>query len=533
MLERTSFDTPILPRLQTIVAELQSGSMMVPEFQRPFVWNDERRLALLDSIVKGLPIGSLLVWRTSTERLSSYPAIAGITVASPVGARRFTYLIDGHQRISTLFGALVRPVGPRVAEDGVRWPVYLVLGTAERPAFRFLKRNQRPEAHWLPLDIILDGKALSKFRDALYTRGEDAMAEEVEQVANVFKDYIVPIVPLVTEDLDLVTDAFVRINSRGAVMDESHMLRALTYLKPEYDTFDAFARVKSTLEPLGFGDLSDQHLVNSLKVLLDLDLYRSSVTQMSELLKREPTVLSRLESATVEAVHLLRSFGVRGLASLPYAHHLITLTKLAAEDPGSLSRKSDMLRRWFWRTTYTEHFSGQAGAQIRRELKLFREADGVHQEPDIAPGGEIAPLRTLRRGTVRTRAFLLFLARLPGRPGAADERAELLGRAGAPAYLFPGHAGDPGNAAVAEVSEIHQFRTYAEAPGSSPPLSDEFLDRLAIERRELALVPDPEAFIAARRASLLRVEQEWMEDAGLGLTVVSIGDAPEDDGDNT
>ena len=43
MIERTSFDTPTLPTLRTIIAELQSGVILIPEFQRPSVWNDEQR----------------------------------------------------------------------------------------------------------------------------------------------------------------------------------------------------------------------------------------------------------------------------------------------------------------------------------------------------------------------------------------------------------------------------------------------------------------------------------------------------------
>src|SRR4051812_2956193 len=106
-MERKMFDTPVLPRLETILAEVKSGDLIIPEFQRPFVWNDERRLNLLDSIVEGMPIGSLLVWRTNRRDLRTYERVGGVRLDGPrKGDEKLNYLIDGHQRISTLFGAL-------------------------------------------------------------------------------------------------------------------------------------------------------------------------------------------------------------------------------------------------------------------------------------------------------------------------------------------------------------------------------------------------------------------------------------------
>jgi len=519
-LERTSFDTPVLPRLQTIISELQRGVYVIPEFQRPSVWKDEQRLDLLDSIVKGLPIGSLLVWRSSTHALEIYKEIAGIPVKTArSGLDKRTYLIDGHQRITTLFGALVRPPVPRQGKDARRWPIYYELGTAESPAFRFPKTQGEPEPHWLPLDMLIDGKALSQFRDRLYKLGEDEKADEVERVANVFKDYIIPVVPLVTESLDLVTDAFVRINSRGSEMTEAHMLRALTYLKPDRDTDRAFRSIRRELESHGWRGVPDQLLVNSLKVYFDLNIYRSAVTEINTRLEQSPEALSRLQAAMIEAVEVLRRFGVHGLAALPYAHHLITLTKLAAEQPGSLVSREWPLQDWFLRTTYSEHFSGQTSGQIRRELDLLLEAS-LDEDPDIARGAEIGALRRLRKGKVRTRAFLLFLAGRPTDVDAATRRAEILGYSGKPAYLFHSSGvpkGDPGNALVANLGELRNLRKVLASPAFNAyseqalALADEF----ALPLEALACLPDQRAFVRKRREILLRQEAARITKLGL------------------
>lgn len=537
MIERTSFDTPTLPRLETILIELQRGVYQIPEFQRPSVWGDEQRLDLLDSIVKGLPIGSFLVWRSVLHKLQTYDKVAGIPVPeSPPGLEKRTYLIDGHQRISTLFGALVRPPQARQGSEAKRWPLYFELGSGDRPAFRLPPRgdNAAP-SHWLPLDILLDDKAMFFFRDKLYKAGEDERAAEAARVVSVFKDYIVPIVPLVTESLDLVTDAFVRINSKGSDMTEAHMLRALTYLKPKIDTDKGFKIVRDALQPLGFGDLPDQPLVNSLKATLGLDVYRASVTELNERLIASPDTLARLKDALVEAVTLLRAIGVLGWGALPYAYQLVTLAALAARAPGSLAARRAALERWFWRTTYAEHYTGQTGGQIRRDIDTLADADG---DDLIAYGAEVRGLSgPIRQNTVRMKAHLLFLATRPTTDEAKLRRQQALadslagepGRRGLP-RLVPGSKPKPGNLFAARKDEVRRIQKLITEGTLTEGDAKEHL--LPLELLGVKGTLD-EALTALRAAQIIEAERAFV--IALGLRVSDVveeePDAIEDDED--
>ena len=523
MIERTSFDTPTLPRLATIIAELQRGVYQIPEFQRPSVWGDEQRLDLLDSIVKGLPIGSFLVWRSAKHQLETYKTIAGIPVLdSPSGLEKRTYIIDGHQRISTLFGALVRPAAPRRDAAARQWPIFYELGSGESPAFKLPPRSGQVPGHWLPIDILFDGKALFGFREALFKAGEDAHADEAERIANVFKDYIIPVVPLVTDSLDLVTDAFVRINSKGSDMTEAHMLRALTYLKPEIDTDKGFKRIREALSPLGFEELPDQPLVNCLKACLDLDVYRASVTALNEKLTQNHHALPALEEALVEAVTLLRGFGVRGWGALPYAYQLDTLAALDARAPGSLAQRAAALEQWFWRTTYAEHFTGQTGGQIRRDIEVLA-ATAPGEDDGIAAGAEVRGLGApLRQNTVRVKAHLLFLATRPTSPEARERRQQALAdsQGGAPGRrplprLVSKAALAPGNLFAARKDEIKDLSARIRRGELTAADADEHLVDPAISVED--------AVIRARGQRIVELERAFV--TGLGLRVV---DAPED-----
>ena len=100
------------PSLRSLLEDVQRGHIRVPRFQRPFVWSDDQRLELLQSVRDNMPIGSLLVWRTIKFKLASFPSVGPHiipSIADIAPATGWQYLLDGHQRVSTLLGLLLPP----------------------------------------------------------------------------------------------------------------------------------------------------------------------------------------------------------------------------------------------------------------------------------------------------------------------------------------------------------------------------------------------------------------------------------------
>lgn len=535
-MERKMFDTPVLPRLATILAEVKFGDLVVPKFQRPFVWDGERRLRLFDSIAQGMPIGSLLVWRTSKRDLATYDQLGGVRLEQG-GAKgeKVSYLIDGHQRLATLFGALYP--GERETqeeEQDVRWPLYYELG-AVRPSFRLPLRRGKVPDHWLRLNILLDGDALFDVTQHLRKTDRRHLAKEAENLANVLRDYIIPIVPMVTDDLDTVTDAFVRINSQGKTMTEAHMLRALTYLKPT-DTERSFNGIRERLEPLGWANIDDQVFVNILKVLLGLEVYSARVETIHAKLREDPSLLEKLPDAVEEAVTALSVQGVRGFSALPYAYQLVAFAAVAYQCPGRLSEPAirNRLERWLWITTYTEHFSGLSGAGIRTTIDdLMQDPEGAKESITIHDDS-IESLKELRMAAVRTQAFLLFLAQLPSDPENRRRRQELLASAASQSTqtIFQKQPrNDPANCIIAEPGEARRIRDYfgklaarkrsgeIESSNEAAREADQdilrLLDELGIPAEALGKLPDEKAFLAERRRWLFQQEEAFLQKLGL------------------
>jgi uncharacterized protein with ParB-like and HNH nuclease domain len=54
-------------KIQTILDQIDLGSMALPEFQRGYVWNRDQVRGLMLSLYRKHPVGGLLVWVTKTE----------------------------------------------------------------------------------------------------------------------------------------------------------------------------------------------------------------------------------------------------------------------------------------------------------------------------------------------------------------------------------------------------------------------------------------------------------------------------------
>ena len=85
--------------------DVSSGRLKIPQFQREFVWEIKKSASLLDSVVKGYPVGSFIFWKTR-ERLRSVKNIGNLNLPEPAKGDYVNFVLDGQQRITSLFATL-------------------------------------------------------------------------------------------------------------------------------------------------------------------------------------------------------------------------------------------------------------------------------------------------------------------------------------------------------------------------------------------------------------------------------------------
>ena len=73
---------PSVDRIDGLASRILTGDILLPKFQRSFVWERPQIVSLLDSVARGYPIGSVLLWQ-SRQELRSENRIADLEIALP------------------------------------------------------------------------------------------------------------------------------------------------------------------------------------------------------------------------------------------------------------------------------------------------------------------------------------------------------------------------------------------------------------------------------------------------------------------
>jgi uncharacterized protein with ParB-like and HNH nuclease domain len=88
--------------VRQLLTQVHDGQVRVPAFQRGFVWEMDRVAYFMDSLYKGYPFGSLLLWRTR-NKLTHERKLGPYVLPKHDDDFPIDYVLDGQQRITSIF----------------------------------------------------------------------------------------------------------------------------------------------------------------------------------------------------------------------------------------------------------------------------------------------------------------------------------------------------------------------------------------------------------------------------------------------
>jgi hypothetical protein len=396
---------PVIQYLYQLIDAIGEGKLLIPKFQRPLVWRWDRQSELLRSVKDGIPMGAVMVWRTTTDRIVWQTELAGHSLPPPARGLPRDYLLDGLQRLSTLFAALREflDFGPDPAK-----PIGYDL---EEEAFvESFDAVDQPQV--IPLRALSDSIALLRFQRKLNGEHADTWIRRADDLAKAFREYKIPVISIVSDDFEVAVRTFSLINSQGVRMGEADMLHAFTWT-PDFELRDQLESQRSELlQPLGWSNIEFETVLKVVKAGADLDLYKESVDQVSGLLKNDQDVLGRAFEQLARAAELLRDrCGILNWDLVPYALQAILLAE--AFRVAGHRKVQGVLADWFWITTYGEMFAGLSGYRIGLAVQDLRQtvSDGRLRWSGASPF-RVRPIpRTADFRSVRVKAVALRLAR--------------------------------------------------------------------------------------------------------------------------
>lgn len=520
---------PEVVELPMLMQRLRAGLLQVPRFKRGFIWGDSDCITLMQSVVLGIPIGSIFTWRT-VQSVSVVDAIGPHRIPSPSEVSRRhapSYVLDGHQRLTALFSALVRPPHD---EDLSRWTLYADLRQAPDPGgYRFVfHRTHRmlPELYF-PLHTFFDDNAYLRFIRSIRgidDRETESFVERANHLVARFRRYRVLIVPLVTEDVSLVARAFVLVNQAGTGMTETDLVNVL-FQGSDLDR--DFAKLREEhLAPVGWGGLQDQWILDACKVASDIRLGRSDPEEIVNAFHQTPTLLQDVGARLVAVAGFLKAeCEIPAPRLLPYEQFAALMTEFfrLRPDPDAAQRK--LLRRWFWLSVYQIATTSFTFTAVKNALAMVREVASA-ENPVLETIDEIdAPPAIIVTRGARARALGLLLWRQ--RPLRSDGTPlSGLTEFGEERGLFAVATGNDwgeddetrsqiGNRILAEKRDLAALRRRLKDDRDA--LDDAFLRSHAMPREALHALRagDAATFARLRTEHICRMELAFLEEEGV------------------
>lgn len=200
--------------VETLLSDIKSGNIAIPEMQRPFVWDSSKVRDLVDSLYKGFPVGYIIVWQNPDVKLKDGTKSIGKKV-----------LIDGQQRITAMAAAIV---GQEVLDDHYKWKRIAIAFNPLEEKFEVANNAILKSAKWIPDIAPVLEPAFDSFSFVMEYCQKNEIEDQMPQVNKIInhlrsiQNNSLGVITLDSRlDIDSVTDIFIRINSKGVVLSQA------------------------------------------------------------------------------------------------------------------------------------------------------------------------------------------------------------------------------------------------------------------------------------------------------------------------
>ena len=210
-------------KYEALFVEIDTGQIKLPMFQREFVWEKEQSAKLIDSILKGFPIGTFIFWRTK-EELRSYKEVGNHKLPETPKGDYVQYILDGQQRITSLYA--IRK-GIRITKDGKEVDyrdIFINLDHDPVNDEQIVVTEKIAGKHYVSVHDVLS-KPLGTFYKTL---GHE-QADQVEAYKNKLTNYDFSTITIKDYPIEVACEVFSRINTGGKALTVFEIMVAKTY----------------------------------------------------------------------------------------------------------------------------------------------------------------------------------------------------------------------------------------------------------------------------------------------------------------
>ena len=363
--------------IQDLLSQISRDEILLPEFQRGYVWNRDQVRGLMQSLYRKHPTGHLLIWRTYKPSL----------VRGGEAARdgHSLLLLDGQQRLTTLY-VLFKGAAPRFYEgESLFFDLHFNMQTEE---FRFWQKSRMENnPAWIGVhEFLQEGlAALLERLEQLDEERRTIVGQNLSRLSRLdqVRDYTYT-VDQVSGDhysVEEVVDIFNRVNSRGTPLTRADL--ALAYVCSLWPEARAEMRTFS-------GKMAERGFAVDLNFLVRClaAAATGSVLLEGSFLKTPAATLQdawqKMQPAFEHLVSVLRQEAfISGLDDLPTNFVLIPATIYLARQGGQFPTDAVRRRfiRWIFLAGLWARYSGSTDTKLQQDVALVtgHDLDPTHE----------------------------------------------------------------------------------------------------------------------------------------------------------
>ncbi|MBC8459233.1 MAG: DUF262 domain-containing protein [Deltaproteobacteria bacterium] len=377
---------PQIFHITDLINDVKRGYIKIPQFQRDFIWSKEKAANLMDSILKGYPIGTMILWKTK-ENLRAIRNLGGVDLPETPSGDFIQYVLDGQQRLTSIFATLSGAKVRREYRIEDFSEIYINLDAADDEEIVLSGKDGIDEKSIIKLTSLLYGgfQYLASFSKEYLQR--------LEQFKTNIETYPTPSILIREVPIDIATEIFTRINEGGKPLSVFEIMVAKTFdVERDFDLAESYDALINELDRVDYETISEATVLRTASVILKKECSKKAILNLNkfDFIDIWPKAVDAIETA----VDYFRNyFKIPVSRLLPY-NDLIVLYAyfFYHHNERPLGDKEKYLQDLFWRISLTERYSAGTEAKIAQDIKrVDMILEGTLPDYNYSPYSKLTP----------------------------------------------------------------------------------------------------------------------------------------------
>ena len=363
---------------RTLMSDIEKGVVKIPQFQRNFVWTKEKSSLLLDSMLKGYPIGSFILWKTK-ESLRTIRNLGDMDLPDTPEGDFVHYVLDGQQRLTSLYAVAKGLKIKRDERIDDFSEVYIDLTADQDNLLVIADADRESETTIRIVDILSENLEFL----AGYERGlQPRMTQYRERLtAYSFSTILIRETPL-----DMATEIFTRINVTGQKLSVFEIMVAKTFDATRgFDLSEKYDELVDRLHSVSYDTIPPAVVLQVISGILTGGCSKRDILGLdkSKFIDIWPKTVDAME-CTIDFFRNRYRIPVSRL--LPYGALLVPFCYFFYRHPQNpRGDKRKYLKDFFWRVSLGGRYSYSLETRLSQDLKkidlILRDEQPTYETP--------------------------------------------------------------------------------------------------------------------------------------------------------